>query len=126
MRMFSDSSIAKAFTMGRTKCSYFINFGMAPYFKEILQQKIKATPFFALSYDESLNRIFQEEQMDIILRYFNAESGLVETRYFDSQFLKRPNSINLHDSLLESLASLDVGKVLQRFQWMAQMSIGMC
>ena len=75
MRMFSDSSIAKAFTMGRTKCSYFINFGIASYFKEVLQQKMKATPFFALSYNESLNRIFQEEQMDIKLRYFNAESG---------------------------------------------------
>ena len=51
--------------------------------------------------------------MDITLRYFNAESGLVETRYFDSQYISNSNSINLHDSLLESLASLDVGKVLQ-------------
>ena len=29
VRMFSDSVIAKSFTLGRRKCSYFINFGIA-------------------------------------------------------------------------------------------------
>ena len=82
--MFRDSAIAKAFTMGRSKHCYFINFGIASYFMEILEGKKKATHFFLMSYDESLNRIFQEEQMDIILRYFNNDTGLVETCYFDS------------------------------------------
>ena len=63
-------------------------------------------------YDESLNQVFQEEQMDVALRYFNNKSCLVETSYFDSPFLKRPNSHNLHDKLLESLPTLDLGKWL--------------
>ena len=36
---------------------------------------------------------------------------MVGTKYFDSCFLKRPNSLNLH--LLKSLASLDISKLIQ-------------
>ena len=64
-------------------------------------------------YDELLNRVLQVEQMDVVLRYFNNESCLVETSNFDSDSLKRPNSHNLHDKLLESLSTLDLGKLLQ-------------
>ena len=51
--------------------------------------------------------------MDVVLRYFNNEYCLVGTSYFDSAFLKRTNSHNLHDKLLESLSTLDLGKLLQ-------------
>ena len=51
--------------------------------------------------------------MDVVLRYFNNESCLVEVRYFDSAYLKRPNSHNCHDKLLESLYTLELGKPLQ-------------
>ena len=111
-RMFNDSEIAKSFSVGRTKCGYMINFGIAPYFKKMLLEKLKLTPFF-VCYDESMNRIFQEEQMDIVLRFFNENTGQVETRYFDSRFLKRPNSINLLDILLEGLSPLDMDKMIQ-------------
>ena len=42
VRMFSDSVI----TLGRTKYSYFINFGIAPYLKELLLAKLKSSDFF--------------------------------------------------------------------------------
>ena len=88
VRMFSDSVIAKSFTSKRTKCSYFINFGIAPYLKELLLAKLKSSDFFVTCYDESLNRVLQEEQMEVVLRYFSNESCMVETSYFDSAFLK--------------------------------------
>ena len=31
--MFSDSKIASSFQLSKTKCSYFINYGLAPHFK---------------------------------------------------------------------------------------------
>ena len=65
----------------------------------------KSSDFFVTSYDDSLNLLFQEEQMDVILRYLNSESCLVETIYFDSAFFKRSNSHNLHDKLLETLST---------------------
>ena len=112
-RMFNDSTIAKSFSLGRTKCGYLVNFGIAPYFKEQLLLKLKSSPCFVACYDESLNRTFQEEQMDTVVKYFDDVTGLVETRYLTSAFLKRPNSSNLHDKLLESLSSLDLGKMRQ-------------
>ena len=68
VRMFSDSAIAKSFNLGRRKCSYFINFGIAPYLKELLLAKLKSSEFFVTFYDESINRVLQEEQMDVVLR----------------------------------------------------------
>ena len=38
---------------------------------------------------------------------------MIETSYFDSGFLKRPSSLNLHVKLLESLTALDLGKLIQ-------------
>ena len=51
--------------------------------------------------------------MDIVCRYFNDGTGLVETKCFDSAFLKRPNSISFHDKLLQSLSTVDLGKMIQ-------------
>ena len=111
--MFPDSKIANVFSLGRTKCGYYTNFGIAPYLKDLLISKVKASPIYAASYDESLNRVFQEEQMDIHLRYFNEETQMVESRYLDSPFVKRPNSGNLHNELLNSLSMVGAEKLIQ-------------
>ena len=35
-KMFPDSLVAKSFQLSKTKCAYFVVFGLAPYFKELL------------------------------------------------------------------------------------------
>ena len=98
--MFSDSEIAKSFKLSKTKCSYFINLGLAPYFEDLLVKEVKAANIFVVSFDESLNKFLQEEQMDVQVRYWNEAAKEVNTRFFDSQFLKRPNTKNLLDCLI--------------------------
>ena len=66
--MFNDSDIAKPFKLGSTKCAYMITHGIGLYYKTKLIDKIKSASYFVASYDESLNRNFQEEQMDIHIR----------------------------------------------------------
>jgi hypothetical protein len=90
--MFTDSEIAKCFQLSKTKCGYLINYGLAPHFKELLLQKVNGSQFFALSFDESMNKIFQEEQMDLQVRFWDESKKQVSTRYLDSEFLKRPNA----------------------------------
>ena len=51
--------------------------------------------------------------MDIIIKYWCSEKGKAETRYFDSQFLRRPNAENLVEKLKVSLKQLDTRKCLQ-------------
>ena len=111
--MFSDSEIAKSFKLSKTKCGYFINFGLAPYFKDLLVKEIKAANIFVVPFDESLNKVLQEEQMDVQVRYWNEAAKEVNTRFFDSQFLKRPNAKNLFDCLTSSLKNLLLERLLQ-------------
>ena len=43
--MFSDSTIAKQFSMGKTKCACYLTYGMAPYFKDIFSRILKRFNF---------------------------------------------------------------------------------
>ena len=99
--IFRDSQIASKFSLSKTKCSYIINFGLAPYFSELLLSQIKASSFFVISYDESLKKILRNEQMDCSIIFWNNETGVLCSRYFDSKFLLRPNSKNLFEKLLD-------------------------
>ena len=98
---FSDSETAKKFSFGRNRCSYFVNFGIAPHFKTMLLHNVQKLPFFYVSFDEYLNKVLQNEQLDIQVRFWDENSVQAKTRYFDSQFSLRPNA----DNLLESLAT---------------------
>ena len=111
--MFCDSEIAKSFKLSKTKCGYFINFGLAPYFKDLLVKEIKAANIFVVSFDESLNKVLQEEQMDVQVRYWNEAAKQVNTRFFDSQILKCPNARNLFDCLTSLRKNLLLERLLQ-------------
>ena len=41
--LFPDSQIAKSFQLSKTKCAYYIVYGLASYYKEELHQKVKAS-----------------------------------------------------------------------------------
>ena len=77
--MFPDSEIAEQFKLSKTKCGYFINFGIAPVFKTNLTKEIIVS--ILLSFDESMNYVMQQRQIDVALRYSNEAAGNVETRY---------------------------------------------
>ena len=45
-KMFPDNQIAKKFSLARTKCSYMITYGIAPYFASLLLEDIKHSDNF--------------------------------------------------------------------------------
>ena len=69
--MIFDSEIAKSFKLSKAKFGYFINFGLACYCKDLLVKEVKAANNFVVSFDESLNKVLQEEQIDVQFRYWN-------------------------------------------------------
>ena len=69
--MFSDSNIAKSFQMRRCRLMYLINYGLGPYFKSYLIDKVKDCEVFVLSFDDSLNSVTEMCQVDLVLRYFD-------------------------------------------------------
>ena len=73
---------------------------ISTFFKTNLTKSIKDLPFFAASFDESLDRIYQDEQMSVHIHYCSNEKSPVKIKYLDS------NADNLHDSLHNVLQSL--------------------
>ena len=85
--MFLDSKIAKDMRLGADKVKYVINFGIAPAFKNALTECMKKSEFCIVSFDESLNDNTQNCEMDVVIRYFDADGNKIKTRYLDSHFL---------------------------------------
>ena len=98
--MFDEDSKAKSFSLSRTKVSYIVNFGLAPYFKEKLVENINKSGIFSISFDESFNKVLQKTQMDIIVRFMD-NNCTVATQYFTSQFLGHCTANDLKNSLLQ-------------------------
>ena len=101
--MFNDSEVARVFSLSKTKCGYYINFGIAPYYRDILIGDIRKSPYYTVLFDETLNKIAQAEQLDVYIRYWSEECNSVKTRYFDSQFLLCPNADNIAKAINNSL-----------------------
>ena len=110
--MFPDSELQKKIQLSKIKIGYYITFEIAPYFRSLLLQDIQSSPFFSVMLDESLNRIFQEEQMVVQIQYWNNALGLAWTRYFDSQYMLRPNANNLVEALENSLINLNMARMI--------------
>ena len=76
--MFPDIKIANNFSLARTKCSYMITYVIAPYFASLLLEDIKHSDNFLDSFDESLNSVTANEQMDIIITFWDKLNSKVE------------------------------------------------
>ena len=113
-RMFPDSQIVKQFSCGRTKCSYLVKYGLAPYFhQKVLDVVTQPECLFAVSFDESFNKVIQQEQMDLLLRYWDDDKREVITRYFGSEFLGHNRADDLKDKFTQGLESLNQKNMIQ-------------
>ena len=60
--IFLHSEIAKNFMCGKIKCSYLVNYGISPYFFELLESKLRHAKFFVALFDESFNHVSKMNQ----------------------------------------------------------------
>ena len=98
--MFPDSQIAQKFSCGKAKCSYLITHGLASYFHDRMLASLKDGDVkYVTSFDESLNRTQQQEQMGVIIHFWDNEKNKVCSRYFDSNFLGHTSAQDLLKSL---------------------------
>ena len=110
--MFSDSEIAENFQLSKTKCGHYLTYGIAPYLKSSITKSILKAPYFTIMFDESLNSVLQNEQVDIQIRYWPDEDCKVQAKYYDSKFLERANSDRICEALLQTLNSFEERKML--------------
>ena len=93
--MFPDSNVARKFQLGPSKVKYFANFGIKPYLKDMetiskrysLNQSkrqvesIKKRDCYIVSFDESLNKVIQICEVDLLLRYFGPSDDRVKVNF---------------------------------------------
>ena len=80
---------------------------------------------FSLLFDENMNHILQNEQLDIHIRFWDDSKCMAVTRYFESHFLRRHNADNIVTKLQQSLQKLVAEKIIQ-LSMMDLPQIGQC
>jgi len=111
--MFPDSSIANKISIGSTKMSYYITYGLGPFCHNELLKAVNGCSEIVVCFDESMNRISQRGQMDIVVRYWNVNDHIVSTRYFGSAFMGHATSDDLLASFRSALAAVPLSSLLQ-------------
>ena len=111
--MFPDSEVAKKFQVGPNKVKYLTNYGIKLYVKSLLDESIKNSEFFIISFDESLNKVTQDCDMDILIRYFDSSENLVKTSFYDSRFLGHSTHSDLLEHFNDTIKELNPNKLYQ-------------
>ena len=112
-KMFPDSKSVKKFSLARTKCSYVIAYGIAPCFTSLLLEVIKHNDNFSISFDEPLNSVTANKQMDIVITFLDKLNSEVEVSYLTSIFLGHNRADDLLKALQEATSKLELDKILQ-------------
>ena len=84
-RMFKTDPVAQGFQMMKDKSRYLIIYGIFPALKEELISRIKTSPWYSVSFDESLNHQQQKCQMDVNVRYWDNAKHIAQSSYYDSK-----------------------------------------
>ena len=69
--MFNDSVIPSSRQLSQTKCFYCVNYGLAPFIKDLVVKDVRSSAYFLVLFDENLNKYCKQSQVDIWLRYWN-------------------------------------------------------
>ena len=104
-QMFPDSDLAKTMSCGETKSMYLSCFGIAPYFKSLVEKTAKTNPYVVM-FDESLNKELQKKQIDILIRTWH--DNKISSRYYLSNFLGHACAVNILDTF-EKHIELNLG-----------------
>ena len=82
-------------------------------FRESASAGCKAAPYFVASFDECGNRITQDEQMDVALRYWSTTEATIKTRYYSSEFSGHTRAEDFLEKFEQSTSHLEQKKMLQ-------------
>ena len=93
--MFPDGKIASIMELGKDKLKYVVNYGIAPYFTQLLKEQVSSSEWFVVSYDESLNEVIQESEMDLVIRFWDSCLNRVQVRQWNFMFLGHATAIDL-------------------------------
>ena len=111
--MCPDSQLVTDFKLVCLKLMCIVKYGIALYFKQLLDVKLKKVSLYTLPFDQSLNEINQESEMVVLGQYWDAEENKVRTHYLGSTLLGLSTAVDLINKLNEVIKHLDLEKLYQ-------------
>ena len=66
-----------------------------------------------MSFDESLNKVTQTSQMDLVIRFWHTINNQVSVRYWESKFLEHTKAYDILAKFNDSMSILDPNKMIQ-------------
>jgi hypothetical protein len=87
--------------MQSRKISYVLSHGIGPYFHYELIKCLKRSEKFVLCFDEQTNNQ-NRKQLDLLVKYWCYDEGLVVTRYYKSILLGHATAITLKNAIMDS------------------------
>ncbi|XP_071033143.1 uncharacterized protein [Parasteatoda tepidariorum] len=115
-RMFPDSSIAKHFSCGRAKLSYFISDGIGLYLKEkLLEEIVKYNSYYSIQLDETPISEKRAKQLDVHVRFYSESRKQVISNHLESFFIGHGTAEILFNKVNEALLHLPSDKLVNIF-----------
>ena len=99
--------------MRRTKTMCKITHGLAPCFKSILVGAIGRSDVYTYLFDKSLNEVAKSSEMNLFVRFWNADSNQVQSRYLGSTFLGHTTHLDLLTHSRDLTKDLNPSKLYQ-------------
>ena len=111
--MFSDSTIAKEFSMKPRKLSYIISHGLGYYFTRAMLTDLIKAPGYTLIFDETVI-VGVRKQLDLHFRYWSERQQAIVVRYYKSIFLGHATAEIVFRSMIDTLRAdgIDLTKML--------------
>lgn len=95
--MFSDSDIVEKFSMGKTKCEYYVTHGIATHFESKFLESLQLLPIYLVSFDESYNDAIKRGEMDMHIRFWDSETDRVKVHYLDISFMRKSSATDVFE-----------------------------
>lgn len=90
--MFPDSKIAQKFNMKSKKIPYVLSHCLGRYFHYELSKCLNSSQKFVLCFAEQTNNQ-NRKQLDLLVKYWCYDEGLVVTKYYTSILLEHAIAI---------------------------------
>lgn len=95
------------------KCSCKINFGLAPYFQELIHIALSEAPFNVVSFGENHNNSSKKQQMDLNIPSWDNIANIVQTRYLTTFLTGKPTAVDVFESFQKCSNTMDNNKMIQ-------------
>ena len=105
-QQFPDSVIAKQVSIGPTKMSYMVSYGLGPYFRQmIIRDIIEGHSYYTLHFDETLSAQ-TKRHMDLLVHYWSERDNAVKVKYLTSMMFGHATADLVVKEMLQTFEQL--------------------